>query len=59
MTSIAYAMGGAGGQGAPGGDMGFILMMTAIFFIFSGQVVWLAAIVLVLGLAIALNVIFW
>lgn len=34
MTSIAYAMGGAGGQGAPGGDMGFILMMTAIFGIF-------------------------
>jgi preprotein translocase subunit YajC len=34
LTSIAYAMGGAGGQGAPGGDMGFILMMTAIFGIF-------------------------
>ena len=34
MTSIAYAMGGAGGQGAPGGDMGFILMMTTIFIIF-------------------------
>ena len=34
MTSIAYAMGGAGGQGSPGGDMGFILMMTTIFFIF-------------------------
>ncbi len=33
MTSIAYAMGG-GGQGTPGGDMGFILMMTVIFFIF-------------------------
>lgn len=34
MTSIAYAMGGAGGQGAPGGDFGFILMMTTIFLIF-------------------------
>jgi len=34
LTSIAYAMGGAGGQGAPGGDMGFILMMTTIFIIF-------------------------
>jgi len=34
LTSIAYAMGGAGGQGAPGGDFGFILMMTAIFCIF-------------------------
>ena len=35
MTSVAYAMGGiGGGQGAPGGDMGFIVMMTVIFFIF-------------------------
>lgn len=34
MTSIAYAMGGAGGQGSPGGDFGFILMMTTIFLIF-------------------------
>jgi preprotein translocase subunit YajC len=35
LTSIAYAMGGlGGGQGAPGGDMGFILMMTTIFIIF-------------------------
>ncbi|HEX7504778.1 MAG TPA: preprotein translocase subunit YajC [Syntrophales bacterium] len=35
MTSVAYAMGGlGGGQGAPGGDMGFILMMTTIFIIF-------------------------
>jgi len=34
LTSIAYAMGGAGGQGAPGGDFGFILMMTTIFLIF-------------------------
>ena len=34
MTSIAHAMGGAGSQGAPGGDMGFILMMTTIFIIF-------------------------
>lgn len=34
MTSIAHAMGGAGGQGSPGGDFGFILMMTTIFLIF-------------------------
>jgi len=34
LTSIAYAMGGAGGQGSPGGDFGFILMMTTIFLIF-------------------------
>jgi preprotein translocase subunit YajC len=35
LSSIAYAMGGlGGGQGAPGGDMGFILMMTTIFLIF-------------------------
>lgn len=27
-------MGGAGGQGSPGGDFGFILMMTTIFLIF-------------------------
>jgi len=34
LTSIAYAMGGAGGQGSPDGDFGFILMMTTIFLIF-------------------------
>ncbi len=33
MSSLAYAM-GAGGQGAPGGDFGFIIMMTVIFGIF-------------------------
>lgn len=34
MTGLAYAMGGAGGQGSPGGDLGFMMMMAAIFLIF-------------------------
>jgi len=34
MNSLAYAMGGAGGKGAPGGDMHFIILMVAIFAIF-------------------------
>lgn len=32
--SPAYAMGQAGGTGAPGGDIQFIIMMGLIFFIF-------------------------
>ena len=34
MNSLAYAMGGAGGKDAPGGDMHFIILMVAIFAIF-------------------------
>ena len=34
LNSLAYAMGGTGGGGAPTGDIGFIIMMTSIFIIF-------------------------
>jgi preprotein translocase subunit YajC len=33
LNSLAYAMGGTGGV-SPGGDIGFIVMMTSIFLIF-------------------------
>jgi len=34
MSGVAYAMGGAGQGGAPGGDMHFIILMILIFAIF-------------------------
>ena len=34
MMNLAYAMGGAGGTGAKGGDMSFIIMIAIMFAIF-------------------------